>query len=72
MTVLLTKKQAASRVGLHPEYLMTLALEGRFPKPVKYGTERNSAVRFVESEIADWIAAKIAERDALPVTQEGA
>ncbi len=55
MTILLTKKQVADRVGLHPEYLMTLAREGKFPHPVKYGSERNSAVRFVEAEISDWI-----------------
>ncbi len=66
MTILLTKKQAAIRVGLHPEYLMTLAREGRFPPPVKYGSERNSSVRFVEAEVTAWIEARIAERDALP------
>ncbi len=43
MTILLTKKQAAIRVGLHPEYLMTLAREGKFPQPVKYAAESNSA-----------------------------
>lgn len=63
MTVLLTKTQAAERVGLHPEYLMTLAREGRFPRPVKYGA-RTSAVRFVETEIDAWVAEKIAARDA--------
>ena len=69
MTILLTKKQAAIRVGLHPEYLMTLAREGKFPRPVKYGSERNSAVRFVEAEVAAWIEARVAERDALPVAE---
>ncbi len=69
MTILLTKKQAAIRVGLHPEYLMTLAREGKFPQPVKYEAESNSSVRFVEAEVSDWIEARIAERDALPVTE---
>ena len=64
MTILLTKQQAAIRVGLHPEYLMTLAREGKFPRPVKYGSERNSAVRFVEAEIQEWIEARISERDS--------
>ena len=62
MTILLTKKQAAARVALHPEYLMTLAKQGKFPQPVKYAAESNSSVRFVESEVSDWIAAKVAER----------
>ena len=73
MTILLTKKQAAARVGLHCEYVMTLAREGKFPKPLKYGSENNSAVRFIEGEIEDWIAEKIADRDAQPQpTGEGA
>ncbi len=57
------------REGLHPEYLMTLAKQGRFPKPVKYAAESNSSVRFVEAEVSAWIEARIAERDALPVTE---
>ena len=69
MTTLLTKKQAADRVGLHPEYLMTLARANKFPCPVKYGQESNSSVRFVEAEVAAWIEARIAERDALPKTE---
>ena len=63
MTVLLTKKQAADRVGLHPEYVMALTRQGKFPKPIKYGEHWNSAVRFLESEIENWIAARIAARD---------
>ena len=70
MTILLTKKQAAIRVGLHPEYLMTLAREGKFPQPVKYAAESNSSVRFVEAEVTAWIEARIAERDTLPVTED--
>lgn len=62
-TVLLTKVQAAERVGLHPEYCMALSRAGRFPAPIKFGG-RNSAVRFLEHEIDAWVAAKIAARDA--------
>ena len=64
MTLLLNKQQAAERVGLHPEYLMTLARDGKFPSPLKYGQESNSAVRFIESEVEAWIQSKIAERDS--------
>ena len=69
MTILLTKKQAAARVGLHPEYLMTLSRKGKLPHPVKYGQESNSAVRFVDAEIQAWIEERVAERDALPVAE---
>ncbi len=69
-TVLLTKKDAAARVGLAAEYVMALARAGKFPKPIKYGT-RTSAVRFVESEIEEWIQAKITERDSEPAEWEG-
>ena len=64
MTNLLTKKQAAIRVGLHPEYLMTLARANKFPCPVKYGQESNSAVRFVEAEVQAWIKTRMDERYA--------
>jgi prophage regulatory protein len=33
---------------------------GSFPEPVKLGANRSA---FVESEIAEWVAARIAERD---------
>ena len=71
MTILLTKKQAADRVGLHPEYLMTLSRKGKFPHPVKYGRESNSAVRFVEAEVEAWIEERIAERDSKVLAESG-
>ena len=72
MVVLLTKKQAAARVGLAAEYLMTLARKGKFPQPIKYGEHRTASVRFVESEVDAWIAERMAERDATPMsTAEG-
>ena len=71
MTILLTKKQAAARVGLHPEYLMTLSRKGKFPHPVKYGQESNSSVRFVEAEIEAWIEERIAERDSKVLAESG-
>ena len=45
---------------------MTLARAGRFPKPIKLGPEANSAVRFIQEEILEWIERKRAERDAQP------
>jgi prophage regulatory protein len=38
-----------------------LIRDGKFPVPVKIGDATNG---FFEAEIDDWIAAKIAERDA--------
>jgi len=63
MFPLVTKKQAAERIGLHPEHLMRMVRDGRFPKPVRFGPTDRHAVRFLKSEIDDWIAARIAERE---------
>ena len=63
MTKLLTKKEAAARVGWHPEHLMRLAREGNFPTPIKLADTLQGGVRFVESEVVDWIQKKLAERD---------
>ena len=51
---------------------MTLSRKGKFPRPVKYGSERNSAVRFVGAEIQEWIEARIAERESTSVAGGGA
>ncbi len=63
MPTLLNKRRAAELVGLAPEYLMTMGRTGRFPKPLKLGPEANSAVRFVQEEVLEWIEQKRAERD---------
>ncbi len=59
---LLTKREAAVRLRWHPEHLMREARAGRFPKPIKTGTSSNSGVRFVESEVAGFVAARMAAR----------
>ena len=61
---LLTKKEAARRVGLHPESVMRLARNGHFPKPLKYGPNARHSIRFVETEVQAWIEARMAERVA--------
>ena len=65
MVTLLTKAQAAERVHKHPEYLMALSRQGRFPKPLKHGG-RNAKVYFVAEEVDRWVADLIAARDAQP------
>ncbi len=60
---LLTKKEAARQLGLHPESVMRLARTGHFPKPLKYGPNSRHSIRFVESEVAAWLEARMAERE---------
>ena len=46
--------------GLSRSTLYLYIAEGRFPKPVSLG---DRCVGWVESEVHDWILARIAERD---------
>jgi predicted DNA-binding transcriptional regulator AlpA len=57
-----TKQEAADRTGFHPESLMRLAKQKRFPRPIKSGAEANCAVRFLSDEIDQWIAERAAVR----------
>ena len=57
----LRKAVAADRVGYHPEHLMRLVRQGKFPAPVHLGPR---TVAFVEDEVNEWLKARIAERDA--------
>ncbi len=57
----LRKPVAADRVGYHPEHLMRLVRQGKFPAPVHLGPR---TVAFVEDEVNAWLRARIAERDA--------
>ena len=57
----LRKAVAADRVGYHPEHLMRLVRQGKFPAPVHLGPR---TVAFVEDEVNAWLRARIAERDA--------
>ncbi len=63
MTVLLTKCQVAERVGWHPEHVMHEARAGRFPQPVRLGPTAQHSVRFVESEVEEWLRRRIEARD---------
>jgi prophage regulatory protein len=49
------------RVGICRSYAHALAAEGRFPRPVKLG---NRASAWVESQIDQWVADRIAESRA--------
>lgn len=62
MTNLLSKKEVARRIGYHPGHIMRMAREGTFPKPVKLAPGDHASVRFVESEIDDWLKSRLAAR----------
>jgi predicted DNA-binding transcriptional regulator AlpA len=61
-TRLLSKRQVAEMTGFHPEHIMRLSRNDRFPRPIKTGNSANCAVRFVETEIEAWIDARRCER----------
>jgi excisionase family DNA binding protein len=61
---LLTKREAADFIGVHPEHLMRLAREGKFPPPLKLGDTDNSGVRFDQAEVDAWIEERKAARTA--------
>ena len=64
MNVLLNKRETAARIGVHPATVLRMAREGRFPVPVRVSDYTLAEFRFVESEVEEWIAARIAKRDA--------
>jgi len=55
----LRKHAAAERVGLSVRQLDRLQSEGKFPVKVKVGA---MSAGWIESEVDDWIAARMAER----------
>ncbi len=59
---ILRKPEVTSIVGYSAVHLGRLEKANKFPKRVKLGA---SAVGWVESEIQDWIAARISERDTI-------
>ena len=58
MMQLLTKRATAEMLGFHPESLMRLAREGKFPRPVKLGDSAGCAVRLDLAEVEAWIAGR--------------
>jgi len=59
----LSKKEVKGFAIYSDSHLRRLEEEGKFPKRVKLGEGRYARVGWVESEILDWMRAKIAERD---------
>jgi len=59
---LLSKRVVAEILGVHPQTVMRLARQGRFPRPFRTG-EIGSAVRWRESDVAAWIAQRSAQQE---------
>ena len=59
---LLRLPEVIDRTGLSSSGIYAMAANGAFPKPVKLSA-RSSA--WVESEVSDWLATRVAERDAM-------
>lgn len=54
-------REVCRRTGLSKSSIYDLMAQGRFPKTVRLG---GRSVAFVETEIDEWIAARIAARNA--------
>lgn len=61
MMRILRKPDLADKVKLKPATIDLMEAADQFPKRIKLGHGR--AVGWIESEIDDWIAARVAERD---------
>jgi prophage regulatory protein len=57
----LRKAELPQFVGLRRSVIDEMVREGKFPRPVKLGAR---AVAWLADEVAEWQAARIAERDA--------
>ena len=58
--IILRMKEVVKRVGYCRSHLWRLERDGRFPRKIRLGP---NSIGYVESEIDEWIAARIAERD---------
>ncbi len=56
----LSKRQVKELVTYSFAHTARLEADGKFPKRVRLGSGR---VAYVESEVQDWMASRVAERD---------
>lgn len=59
---LITKRELRQMVPYTPQHILRLEKEGKFPRRVQVGPNR---VAWVEAEVEAWVAARVAERDAV-------
>ena len=57
--MLLTHKETAKQLGISPSKLYGLVADKKFPAPIHIGR----AARYAVSEVATWIADRLAERN---------
>jgi prophage regulatory protein len=63
MRVLSYSDLNAKGIRFSRQWIHQLVLAGKFPKPIKLG---EATTGFVESEVDQWIAERIRERDKAP------
>lgn len=62
VSTILRLPDVKSRTGLSRSTLYAMIAEGRFPQPIKLGLR---AVGWADSEIADWLESRKAQRDVV-------
>ncbi|MGK9282326.1 helix-turn-helix transcriptional regulator [Sinorhizobium meliloti] len=60
MRVLSPKELKSKGITFCRAHIHVLVSQGKFPRPIKLGTKCNA---WVESEIDEWLQARVAERD---------
>ena len=55
---LLKKREVAALLGIHPESIMRLYREGKFPSPIKINPGVRGHVRFDETDVMAWVASR--------------
>ncbi len=55
------KRELVKKVGYSAMHIGRLEKAGKFPRRIKLGP---NAVGWIEAEVDEWIAARVAERDA--------
>jgi len=63
MTRFLSKKEVKALVTYSFTHMSRLEAEDKFPKRLRLGKGRYARVVYVESEVQEWMEAKIAARD---------
>ena len=59
----LSKKEARALTSLSIQHMARLGGQGKFPKLVKLGDDRNSRAAYVDTEIQAWLEERLRLRD---------
>ena len=69
---ILRAREVAERVGYSPMHILRLEKSGKFPRRIRLNPPDGYAVGHLESEVDEWIADRVAERDAAAEREVGA